>query len=378
MAKQKQRGHGEGSIYQRKDGRWAASITLEGGKRKTFYGKTRREVHEKLQKALQEQQQGILVTGPQQTMKQYLEHWLERVHKPTIRLSTYIKYRGNADRYILPALGHIRVQKLTPQQVQSFYTRMVEEGLTARTVHSVHTVLHKALDNAVRWGLVPRNVCDAVSQPRPVQHEIQPLTKEQAQRLLQAARAHRLEALLIMALATGMRRGELLSLRWKDISFEDASLHVRRTMNRIVGHGIVESETKTSKGRRRIMLPLFVIEALKHHRTRQLEARLLADAAWQEHDLVFCNIYGGFLDPANVLRLFGQLLEDADLPHMRFHDLRHSSATILLGMGVHPKVVQELLGHSQIGMTMDTYSHVLPSLQRDAMEKWDDLFGEQS
>ena len=378
MAKQKQRGHGEGSIYQRKDGRWVASLTLEGGRRKELYGKTRKEAYEKLKKAQHELQQGTLVTGPQQTMKQYLEHWLEEVHKPTIRISSYVKYRGLLNRHILPPLGHIQVQKLAPQHVQALYACKLKEGLTARTVHSIHSILHKALDNAVRWGLVPRNVCDAVSQPRPVQHEIQPLSKEQAQRLLQAARTHRLEVLLIVALATGMRRGELLSLRWKDISFEDASLQVRRTMNRIVGHGYVESETKTAKGRRQIMLPLLVVEALKQQRTRQLEARLKAGGAWQEHNLVFCNIYGGFLDPANVLRLFHKLLEEADLPRVRFHDLRHSAATILLSMGIHPKVVQELLGHSQIGMTMDTYSHVLPSMQKEAMEKWDDLFGAQS
>jgi len=149
-------------------------------------------------------------------------------------------------------------------------------------------------------------------------------------------------------------------------------------MNRIVGHGYVESETKTSKGRRKIMLPLFVVEALKQHRTRQLEARLRAGTGWQEHDLVFCNIRGGYLDPGNLLRMFHALVKEACLPPLRFHDLRHSAATILLGMGVHPKVVQELLGHSQIGMTMDTYSHVLPSLQKEAMDKWDDLFGEKS
>ena len=378
MAKQKQRGHGEGSIYQRKDGRWVASLTLEGGKRKEFYGKTRKEAYEKLKKAQHQQQQGTLVTGSQQTVKQYLEQWLEQVHKPTIRLSSYIKYRGILDRYILPVLGHLQVQKLTPQHVQAFYARMLEEGLTARSVHSIHSVLHKALDNAVRWGLVARNVCDVVSQPRPIQHEIQPLTKEQAQQLLWVARKHRLEGLLIVALATGMRRGELLALRWHDISFEDPSLHVRRTMNRIVGHGYVESETKTSKGRRKIMLPLFVVEALKQHRTRQLEARLRAGTGWQEHDLVFCNIRGGYLDPGNLLRMFHALVKEACLPPLRFHDLRHSAATILLGMGVHPKVVQELLGHSQIGMTMDTYSHVLPSLQKEAMDKWDDLFGEKS
>ncbi len=370
------RGHGEGSIYRRKDGRWTASITLEDRKRKTFYGKTRKEVQELLKNALHQQQVGALATGPQQTVKQYLEQWLEQVHKPAIRLSSYIKYRGLLDRDILPALGHLRLQKLTPQHVQALYARKLEEGLTARTIHSIHSLLHKALDTAVHWDLVSRNVCDLVSQPRPCQHEIRPLNKDQAMQLLKAAREHRLEALLTLAVATGMRRGELLSLRWQDINLADACLHVRHTMNRILGHGIVESEPKTPQGKRKIMLPQFAVEALKEQRTRQQEARLQAGSAWRDQDLVFSNIYGGYLDPGNTLRIFHKLVEEAGLPHLRFHDLRHSAATILLGMGVHPKVVQELLGHSKIGITMDIYSHILPSMQQEAMGKMQDAFEE--
>jgi integrase len=222
-------------------------------------------------------------------------------------------------------------------------------------------MLHKALDHAVRWGLVPRNVCDAVSLPKQKRHEIQPLTEKQARQLLVAARGHSLEGLLTLAVTTGMRSGELLALRWQDINFDTASLHIRRSMGYISGKGYLEFEPKTAKGRRKIVLPGFVCEVLKQHHTRQVEERLKAGARWQDHDLVFCNIYGGYLDPAH-------------LPDVRFHDLRHSAATILLSMGVHPKVVQEILGHSQISITMDTYSHVLPSMQQEAMRKLDDVF----
>src|SRR3989440_2738314 len=162
----KQRGHGEGTIYHRKDGRWVASITLENRKRKYFYGETRKEVQEKLKVALHEQQQGTLPTGPQQTVKQYLEHWLEEVHKPTIRLSTYERYRVILDKHIVPALGHLQVQKLTPQHIQAFYAHLLKEGFSPKTVRITHAVLHKALENAVRWRLVARNVCDDVSLPR--------------------------------------------------------------------------------------------------------------------------------------------------------------------------------------------------------------------
>jgi len=371
----KQRGHGEGSIYQRKDGRWVASITLENRKRKQFYGKTRKEVQEKLRVALNEQRQGTLATGPQQTLKQYLEYWLEDVHKPAIRLSSYMQYRGILDKHIFPLLGHIQVQKLTPQQVQSFYARKEKEGLALGTIRTIHAVLHNALSHAVSINLVSRNVSDVVNPPRLVKHERHPLTIEQAQKLLQHVQGHSLEGLITVALATGMRRGELLGLRWQDIHFDTKSLQIQRTISRQRKKGIVESEPKTSRGRRNIILPPFAIEALKEHRTRQLEVRLKVGSAWEESNFVFCNGHGGFLEPSQLHMMFRNLLKEADLPQIRFHDLRHSAATMMLTMGVHPKVVQELLGHSSISLTLDTYSHVLPSMQQEAMDKLDALFG---
>ena len=370
----KQRGHGEGSIYQRQDGRWAASITLENRKRKTFYGKTRKEVQEKLRVALNEQKQGILSTGPQQSMKQFLEQWLEEVHKPTIRIGTYKGYRRYLDKHVLPVLGHVMIQKLTPQQIQAFYTRKQQEGLSAKSIINIHGMLHKALDHAIRWGLVPRNVCDAVSLPKRTRHEIQPLTDKQARQLLVAASGHSLEGLLTLAVTTGMREGELLALKWQDINFEARSLHIRHSMGYIPGKGYLEFEPKTSKSRRKVVLPPFVCEALKQHRMRQLEARLKAGTRWQDLDLVFCNKYGGYLDPAHLRQRFDKLLREARLPDVRFHDLRHSAATILLSLGVPAKVVQEILGHSLISMTMDIYSHVLPDMQQEAMDKMNDLF----
>ena len=375
------RGHGEGSIYQRSDGRWAASISLEGGKRKTFYGKTRKEVQEQLKTALHQQQQGILATGPQQKVGQFLIHWLENVHKQSIRSRTYERYEEIVRLHLVPGIGHHQLQKLSPQHLQSFYTKKLEEGLSTTTVISFHNVLHKALETAVRWNLISRNVCDLVSPPRRKRFEIQPLSVEQVQQLLAATRDHRLEALFILALATGMRRGELLGLKWQDINFQTDMLQVRRILTRVPtkvkkpqGATYVEAEPKTEKGRRGILLPQFVLEALKQHRVRQLEARLKAGAEWQEHDYVFCTSVGTHLHPTrDVLDQLKVLLVKAGLPDIRFHDLRHSSATMLLSMGVHPKIVQEILGHSQISMTMDTYSHVLPTMQKEAMSKLNEL-----
>ena len=378
MAKQKQRGRGEGSVYVRQDGRWAASLTLEDGKRRTFYGKTRKEVVEKLDKARYEQKQGMLSRGSQQKLKAYLEQWLEEVHKPSIRLSTYIEHRKLMDKHILPSLGHIPVQKLTPQHVQALYTRKMEvDGLSPGSVRNIHLVLHKALANAVRWNLVPRNVCDLVSPPHVVRHEMLVLTKEQAQRLLEVVRGSRLEALFTLAITTGMRHSELAGLRWGDVNIEEGSLQVRHIVT-YRGKRYIESEPKTAKGKRNIVLPPFVVEVLIKHRSEQEEVIKMVGSSWEKRDLVFCNARGGFLVPNSLRYAFEKLLREAGLPRMRLHDLRHSTATILLSMGVHPKVVQELLGHGSIAMTMDTYSHVLPSMQKEAMGKMHDLFQQQS
>jgi integrase len=378
MAKRKLRGHGEGSIYQRKDGRWVAEITLEDHSRKQFYGKSKKEVQEKLRQAINQQQLGVLATGQQQTVEQFLEYWLEDVHKAKIRLRTYESYRNILNNHLLPDLGHIRLQRLTAQHVQSLYAKKQKEGLSAGSIGVVHAVLHKALDHAKRIKLVVNNVCDDVELPKREVHEIQPLTPDQALMFLQKVREHHLETLLTLALATGMRKGEILGLRWQDIDFEQGSLQVRRTLFYMAHYGFKEGEPKTAKSRRKIALPQFVIDSLKRHRTIQLEARLQAGSAWIDRDLVFPNSNGDFLQPMTLFNHFSKLLKEIGLPHIRFHDLRHSAATLLLSMGVPLKVVQELLGHSNFSMTANIYAHVLPSMQQEAMNKMDDFFRRHS
>ena len=277
----------------------------------------------------------------------------------------------------MPALGHHQLQKLSAQHLQSFYTKKLNEGLAATTVASFHNMLHKALDTAVKWSLASRNVCDLVSPPRAKRFEFQPLAVEQVHRLLAAAHGHRMEALFSLALATGMRRGELLGLKWQDINFSTGTLQIRRILTRVPttmpGKGYVEAEPKTQKSRHSVIVAHFALEALRQHRIRQLEAKLKAGASWQEHDYVFCTSIGTHLNPdRDILCQLKVLLQKAGLPDVRFHDLRHSAATLLLSEGVHPKVVQELLGHSQISMTIDVYSHALPSMQQDAISRLND------
>jgi integrase len=376
--RRKLRGHGEGSIFYRDDRKqWVAQISLENGKTRQRYRKTRGEAAKALQEMLREQQQGSLVTEKDQTVQQYLEHWIENVHKKAIRLSSYMEYRKLIAKHILPGLGHIKLQRLTIQQVEAFYTRKLDEGLSARTVRQMHGILHRALAHALRTNLVNRNVCDAVTLPRLKRHEIHPLTTEQASNFLAAAQGHRLEALFTTAVLTGMRVGELLALRWSDIDFDRTYLQVCRTVRHITGQGFRENEPKTATSRRKIVLSPFLIDVLKQHRIRQVEARLKRGSTWEEHDLVFCNTYGKYIDSASLRYTFRNILREAGLPPMRFHDLRHSAATLLLAMGVHAKVVQELLGHSTIVTTLNIYSHVLPSMHQDALDKLSNLFDQR-
>ncbi len=209
------------------------------------------------------------------------------------------------------------------------------------------------------------NVCGKgkVKQPRPVKYEAHPLAKEQAKQLLDVAKGGPLEGLITLAVAIGMRRGELLGLRWHDINFQEGSLQVRHTMDRAGKYGIIEGDPRTEKSKRKIFLPQFVLDALKIQRIRQGEMREAAGASWQERDIVFSNDGGGFIEPTDLGRKFKRLLKDASLPDMRFHDLRHSAATILLGMGANPKLVQELLQYS-------TSPRSLKRRSRDASSFW--------
>ncbi len=181
--------------------------------------------------------------------------------------------------------------------------------------------------------------------------------------------------LLTLALPSGLRCGEMLAFRWADVDLERQTVKVHRTVDYIPKHGYVETEPKTAAGRRKILLPSFVLDMLKRHHVQQLEARLKAGSTWENRDLVFPDLHGGYFNPNYLLRMFKKLLKEADLSHMHFHDLRHSAATILLSMGVNMKVVQELLGHSDIAITLGRYSHLLPSMQKEVVDRWEDMLG---
>ncbi|HLZ81034.1 MAG TPA: tyrosine-type recombinase/integrase [Ktedonobacteraceae bacterium] len=369
-------GHKEGSVYyvEERD-RWVAEITLQTGKRKKAYCKTKQEAQRKKNEMLRELERGTLATGPQRKLGEYIQDWLENTHKSKLRLSVYLNYRKHV-KHIVAGLGDIWLQKLTPQQVQSFLSQKLNEGLSPKYVREMLGVLSLALNNAVKWGYLSRNVCELVTRPRVPKHEIAPLTLEQARRFRQHIQGHRYEVLITMAVVTGMRRGELLSLRWSDIDFQRNILQVLHTVDRFAGHGYVEGEPKSAAGVRSIRLPGFLVDMLKQHRAEQME-RKSKSKTWQERDLVFPNLRGGYTHPNRLGEAFRALLEEAGLPAIRFHDLRHSAATILLSMGVNIKVIQEMLGHSDISITLRVYGHLLPSMQQEAVDKWEGAFEKQ-
>jgi integrase len=363
------RGNGEGTIVKRADGRWAAAIIFDGYQRKWIYGKTRRDVSDRLRKIRSDVAEGRPVMNDRLTVAEYLNRWLYEVAKQRTRPMTWRGYEHLVRLHILPTLGRVRLAKLTPQHVHSLVTQKVREGrLSPRTIQYMHSVLRAALNQAVRWRMVHYNAAAMVSTPRVTRREVLVLTPETARRLLDAARGDRLEALYSVALALGLRQGEALGLKWDDIDLETGMLHVRRASQRIPHQGTQLVETKTARSRRTLVMPPIVISALHAHRARQAIERLAAGERWVDLDQVFPSEKGTLADGPNITHRFHKLLKRAGLPSMRFHDLRHACASLLLVQGVHPRVVMETLGHSQISLTMNTYSHVLPALQRDAAD----------
>jgi integrase len=246
--------------------------------------------------------------------------------------------------------------------VQGFYQDRLDAGLSASTVHKVHTILHKALARAVAWQMVPRNVTDAVEPPRPAPREMRPQSPAEARKLLDAAQGDRLEALYVLAATTGMRQGELLALKWQDVDLGNATVSVRRTLTRSGGRYTL-GEPKTKKSRRSIRLTPRAANVLEQHLERQLSDIQMLGDNYADQGLVFSTDTGTPFNPSNVRqRSFTPLLRKASIPHIRFHDLRHTCATLLLGKGTHPKLVQELLGHATVAITLDTYSHVMPGM----------------
>jgi integrase len=373
------RGNGEGCISKRKDGTYAAVLSngrnpSTGKPKRIFlYGKTRAEVADKLAKTLGEMQQGSFVEPNNLTVGGWLDTWLKDYAKPHIRQATWVSYEMLIRVHIKPSIGNIKLRQLQPTHLQELYNEELRNGradqtggLSARTVELTHVVVHSALKQAIENGLLVRNASDATKLPRQEKKEMRVLTPDEEKKLLDTLGTDTYSTAILLDLSTGLRLGELLGLRWEDVDLDAGILRVQQSIARLKNDGgttktsLVFQPLKTKKSQRSVPIPESVVVTLKTYKARQ-----------NREGLVFSTPTGTPIEPRNFIRRFGQLLAKAGIPEANVHAMRHSYATRLFELNEHPKTVQELLGHSQISMTLDTYSHVMPEIKQAAAKKLD-------
>jgi integrase len=372
------RGNGEGNVRRRPDGRWEGRVAFDhGGRplRRSVYAETRDEAARQLRAVIKAHEDGLPIPDGRQTVAAYLVEWLAG-SKSTIRAQTWCAYERHLRLHVFPLIGRRRLVELQPTDIQRLYLDRVESGLSPTTVRHLHEILNKAFGQAARWGLISRNPAALVQPPHRAHHEMRTLDPGQVRALLDAVADDRLEALYVLAVTTGMRQGELLALRWRDVDLATGRLRVTGTLFWPRGGTPAISEPKTARSRRQLQLSGAAVSALRRHAARNATERL-AHAEWDDPiGLVFTNEFGRPVDASNLRRSFTNLLLKAGLPRIRFHDLRHTAATLLLSGGVHPKIASEMLGHASVAFTLDVYSHVTETMQREAARTMDAILGE--
>lgn len=361
---------GEGSVFKRGN-RWVAQVGT-GKNRETKYFETQREANAWRHKMVEQRRQGLVFAGSKVPLSKFLDEWLV-VAKTSVRPNTFHQYSQIVHQHINPMLGEILLKDLRPDHVQSLYINKLENGVSPRTTRMIHAVIHRALNHALKLGLIVRNVSDAVTRPKVERKEMKTLNDYQVRQLIQVAESKRMGILFWVAVTTGLRQGELIGLKWSDLDWKTRRIQIQRQVQRRKGEGLVFCEPKSASGRRVIVLGKLTIERLREHKNIQQKDRILLEEKWQDYDLIFPSPIGKPLEPSNVLKVYKYCLKEAGLPNLRFHDLRHTAATLMLQQGINPKIVQERLGHSDISLTLNTYSHVLPPMQEEAAEKMDEL-----
>ncbi|MCL6738585.1 tyrosine-type recombinase/integrase [Streptomyces neyagawaensis] len=407
----KRRANGEGTITKRADGRYHAAAYVyrpDGTRtRKFVYGKTREEVADKLTELQEKTRQGIPAAESTMAFGDYLTYWLAAVAPERLKPSTLNSYEGLSRLYIRPALGKKRLNRLSPTDVRRFLLefkgsclcclrgadkerpeekrsccavgRCCERRPSARTVQYIHAVLRSALQQAMREELIARNVARIVETPTVTPKEVRPLDAAEVRLLLKTARPHRLYALWLLLVSTGLRRGEALALTWSDIDLANGQLRVRRNVQRI-RRELIFGTPKTKRSIRTMSLPKHCVRALTQHRAQQERERAIAGKKWQPaaeqpDGLIFTTTTGRVTDPRSLNRMLTILCRDANVRRVRVHDLRHTCASLLLAQGVDARTIMETLGHSTITMTLDTYAHVMSTTLRAAADRMDDALG---
>ena len=369
------RGHNEGSIYQLASGSFRGAVTIPGtGKRKYFSGRSKAEVRAKVAEFKLRLSQGITSLDSRQSMEQFLTRWLQTGASSRLRPHTVESYNSLLHTHILPVIGGIGLNRLTPQHVESLLSARRDEGASQYTLKNIRALLRAALNQAVRWGMVQRNAAALVELREPQRRQLVPWSATEAKAFLACVESHRLRALFVVALFTGMRRGEVLGLRWSDVDWNSREVRVEGSLQRINGT-LKLVELKTEKSRRSIRVPDAVLEALRRHKVLQAKELLKAGSGRSDPDLVFTTPKGTPIDPRNLHRQFVAVVERSGVRRQRFHDLRHAFATLQLEAGIPARVVMERLGHTQIGTTLDIYSHVTETMQDEAAGRLGEMLG---
>ncbi|WP_327137165.1 site-specific integrase [Streptomyces sp. NBC_01340] len=374
MTSRKRNPNGAGSIWQRKDGRFEARVYVpqpDGTrKRKTVYGSTWDECDEKRQELVRRDRQGIPTPSRSAKLSEWLPYWLEEYIRPQRKRTTYVKYEMHVRLYLVPLLGSRRLESLTTANVRQMISKVTEQA-SAATAKEAHRVLRTALTAACRDELISRNVVQLVPAPRVEPRELHPWSLDETLTFLEAARTDPLYPAFVLAVALGLRRGEILGLQWRDVDLDRRTLTVRTTLNR----GGKELYLDTTKNRRArvIPIPLMCVAPLRWQRLRQAARRGAAGADWHDSDHVFTTRSGRPIEPRNLYRSFLRIAASAGLPQVRLHDTRHGCASLLFAAGVAPRTVMEILGHSQIAVTMNVYTHVSDDNRREAMGHMDRL-----
>lgn len=363
----------KGHVYSRTQGSWTIMYDLPAngtGKRRqkseTFQGITKRQAEQKLREKLISMDNGSYVPMVKQTVAAYLNKWMETYVATNCTVRTAAGYREKLHGYIIPKVGHVELQKLSPGQIQNIYAEMLERGLSNTTINQTHRILHKALGTALKWGLLNRNPVDATTAPRLERKLVDMWDTETIEKFLDAAQESRFSDLYALAVLTGMRRSELCGLKWENVDLVASRLSVVNTLQRIKGYGLVEGLPKTARSRRSISLSPQAVETLHAIRGSQLGLQLEAGELWQHTGYVFTQPGGQPIAPDMISKDFCALVRLHGLPRLTFHGLRHAFASLMLSSGVNLKVTSEMLGHSNIAITGDTYSHVLPGMQEEA------------
>jgi integrase len=362
-----------GSIRQRSKGTWQLRYDAppDGTGKRRFISETvkgnKKDADRVLRERLAAIENGGHVSKHKETVREFMKRWLDTYVATNVTLRTLQGYRGYVDRYIDPAIGAVHLQTLTARHIQGVYAGMLDRSLSNNTVVQLHRILREALSHAVKWGILTRNVADATSPPKVQRNQVKMWDVETTRRFLALVKSTRFGDLYHLAVFTGLRRSELCGVHWDAVDLIEGKLSVVRTLQRIKGHGLVEGQPKTQKSRRSIALSPQTVDLFHSIRGRQIEQQLEAGPLWQNTGYVLTEPDGSPTIPDQVTQDFARIIRKAGLPHLTFHGLRHAHATLLLTAGVHPKVVSERLGHSNIAITMDIYSHVLPGLQEQAV-----------